>query len=203
MSDNERAKGRRGFTMRKLIYFILFVIVGYMIFNIFNGEKDTKVIYKTITQNGATFDVPEDYVESYNAYFGRYSYGNNTDTFSIAVQKKEAENLTINQYLSYVKQLLTKGSVKIGRHTIINKDSSMSNCSVSGDKVEAINGINMGKLVVVYDSKVKDETYHITENIYFTIVDNQIIEFSLSTKTGEEEKYQAMIDHVVKSIKIQ
>lgn len=196
---------RRRVPMKKLLYVILLAILGLMAFAVmkYKSEEVTEVKYKTVTRNGATFDVPENYVETYQTSNGRYSYSNKSGTFSMAIEASVAGDTTIDQYFSYVKQLLSKGYVDLDYGTYRGQLSNISNSYISEDDVIKINGINMGYLVVDYDQKVKDKTYHVTEKLYCIIEDNRIIQFSFVSETDKEEKYQAIVDHVVQSISIQ
>lgn len=192
--------------MRKSVLFLLLMIVGATVFFVIkrNNDEDESYTYKTVTHNGVSFEIPDNFQEAYISNRGRYGYGNKTGTFVIAVESNEVGELTLEEYISMARTLYTTGSVRTPDGVTASwKADNITNILVTNYRVEKVNGVDMGLVIMTFKATVKDEPYYFKQRLYGILVGGQATEIIILVERSKEEKYQELMDHVVNSIKIQ
>lgn len=186
--------------MKKFYYIILVIIIATMAF--FIVKKNMKVTYKTITEKGVTIDIPKGYESTTYDEWRVFS----DDNFHIGVASMEvSEEATIDEYMPYFKDLLLYGYIEeSGYRFNLPMADNMDNIILTDYSVERINGEDIGSVVISFDQKGKNKTHRVSAKFYYLITDDhQVILIITISQRNEESKYQAIVDHVVNSIKMQ
>jgi hypothetical protein len=190
-----------GSLMKKIIYSLPIIIVGIIIFLILKRADlfGVPITYKNVTHHGIALDVPDNYTESYNTSDGERIYYNKAKSLQIAIEASEGVDITIDEYIDYVRQMLMTGSYKAGNRTVSYKNNNISDILIL-DYI--IDSKEKGKLTYKYNYIEKEGKRSITEKLFFIIKDNKITQVRIAFETDKKERLQEIIDHVAESISL-
>ena len=189
--------------MKKFFGFIIVVTIGILVFFVFKDVVGVNgVMYKKVSHYGISFEIPRKFKSAKLSLpeVNANGYGSKDGEYAMRIVFTEDAYIGLEDYLGYMEELLTYGSVRLN-DTTIRMNSIIGKGIVLSSEVISVNGIEVAKIASTHDMFYNGKQQHVMVEKYAWNIDDGLIEIDFLVSAEYMDKYQKTTDYIVSTFK--